>query len=77
MHLRLILLRVESTIIRPPSTCPYESRGGKHFALHQQVDKAVRDTVYDGTVAHRYECLHCQRAFRVYPQGVTRVHSSL
>lgn len=41
------------------------------------MDKAIRDTVYNDLVAHRYECLRCQRTFRVYPQGVTRAHSSL
>jgi hypothetical protein len=76
MRLRLILPRVEPTVITPPSTCPYENCGGKHFGLHQKVDKAVRDTVYNDLMAHRYECLRCQRTFRVYPQGVTRAHSS-
>jgi hypothetical protein len=71
MHLRLILPRVEPTVITLPSTCPYENCGGKHFTFHQKVDKAVRDTVYDEVVAHRYECVRCQRTFRVYPQGVT------
>jgi hypothetical protein len=77
MRLRLILPRVEPTVIILPSTCPHEHCGGKHFALHQKVDKAIRDTVYDDVVAHHYECLRCQRTFRVYPQGITQAQSSL
>lgn len=76
MRLKLILPRVEPTEITPPSVCVYDDCEGRHFALHQAVDKAVRDTVYEHVIAHRYRCLHCGRTFRVYPQGVTRAHTS-
>ena len=77
MRLRLILPRVEPTEITPPLICPYEDCEGRHFELHQKVDKAIRDTVYDDVIAYRYECLRCKRTFRVYPQGVTRAQTSL
>ena len=76
MRLRLILPRVELTEITPPSVCPYDDCEGRHFECHQKVSKAVRDTVYDDVIAHRYQCLRCQRTFRVYPQGVTRAQTS-
>ena len=77
MRLRLILPRVEPTEITPPLICPYDDCEGRHLELHQKVDKAIRDTVYDDVIAYRYECLRCKRTFRVYPQGVTRAQTSL
>jgi hypothetical protein len=53
MRLKLILPRVEPTEITLPSVCPYADCQGRHFAFHQAVDKAVRDTVYDNVVVHR------------------------
>lgn len=77
MRLRLILPRVDPPETTSPSICPYDNREGKHFELHQEVGKAVRDTVYDDVIAHRHECLHCKRTFHVYPKGVTRAQASL
>jgi transposase-like protein len=76
MRLQLILPRVEATDTNVPSVCPYEDCQGRHFRHHQQVDKAVKDTRYASVSAERYECLRCQRTFRVYPQGVTRAQTS-
>jgi hypothetical protein len=45
--------------------------------LRQEVTKALRDTVYHEVQVHRYECLRCQRTFRVYPQGTNRAQTSL
>jgi hypothetical protein len=72
MRLQLILPRMEPTNMNVPSVCPYEDCQGGHFRHHQQVDKAVKDTRYATVFAERYECLRCQRTFRVYPQGATR-----
>jgi hypothetical protein len=76
MRLQLILPRVEPADIDVPSVCPYEDCQGRHFRHHQQVDKAVKDTHYDSVSAERYECLRCQRTFRVYPSGVTQAQTS-
>lgn len=76
MRLHLILPRVEPRVMPPPSVCPYQGCGGRHFQLHQEVPKAIRDTVYGQVVAYRYECLRCHRTFRVYPPGVTRAQTS-
>jgi transposase-like protein len=72
MRLQLILPRMEPTNMNVPSVCPYEDCQGRHFRHHQRVDKAVKDTRYATVFAERYECLRCQRTFRVYPQGVIR-----
>ena len=76
MRLQLIIPRVEPTEINKPSVCPHEACQGRHFRFHQEVPKAIRDTVYPAVRAHRYECLKCKQTFRVYPQGVTRAQSS-
>lgn len=76
MRLQLILPRVEPTKMNVPSICPYADCQGRHFRQHQLVDKAVKDTHYATVSAERYECLRCQRTFRVYPQGVTRAQTS-
>jgi hypothetical protein len=68
MRLRLILPRVEPTMMTLPSICPYENCEGKHFTLHQKVDKVIRDKIYRDIVAHSYECLRCQHTFQEYPQ---------
>ena len=77
MRLKLILPRVFPTDLQPPTLCPYEGCGGRHFQFHQAVEKPLRDTRYREVEAHRYECLRCRRTFRVYPQGVTRAQTSL
>jgi hypothetical protein len=76
MRLLLILPRVEPTTITLPSICPYEGCDGTHFQFLQEVEKPLRDTKYPKVMAHRYECLRCQRTFRVYPKGVTKDHIS-
>jgi transposase-like protein len=76
MRLQLILPRVEPTVVTVPSVCPYKGCQGTHFRRHQVVDKAVNDTVYEAVTAHRHKCLRCGQTFRVYPQGVTRAHTS-
>jgi hypothetical protein len=76
MRLQLILPGVEPTVITLPSMCPYEDCEGRHFRHHQAVTKPLRDTVYPQVAAHRYECLRCQRTFRVYPPGVTKAQIS-
>jgi transposase-like protein len=76
MRLELILPRVEPTKITPPTVCPDEGCQGRHFGLLQEVDKALRDTVYVTVKAHRYRCLRCKRTFRVYPAGVSQAQTS-
>jgi len=76
MRLQLILPRVEPTDIPVPAVCPYQQCQGRHFRPHQQVDKAGKDTHYESMSAERYECLRCQRTFRVYPHGVTQAQTS-
>jgi len=76
MRLHLILPRVEPTVLTLPSTCPHEDCAGTHFRFLQEAEKPLRDTTYPKVLAHRYECLHCQRTFRVYPKGVTQDHIS-
>jgi len=77
MRLQMILPKIEPEQIVPPVVCRYKDCQGTHFRLHQDVAKPVRDTVYEQVTAHRYECLRCQRTFRVYPAGVTAAHVSL
>ena len=76
MRLRLILPRVEPSVMSLPSVCPYEDCQGRHFRRHQEVDKPLKDTEYDAVSAQRYECLRCKRTFRLYPKGVTRAQTS-
>lgn len=76
MRLQLILPRVEPTKISAPSECGLEGCQGRYFKFQQEVDKALRDTVYPAVKAQRYKCLRCGRTFRVYPQGVSRAQSS-
>ena len=76
MRLLLILPRVEPNQMIPPSTCPHERCQGRHFHFHQSVTKRLVDTVYQEVEVHRYQCLRCQRTFRVYPPGVTGAHTS-
>ena len=74
MRLHLILPRVNPTEIIPPTCCPY--CGGAYLRLHQVVSKQLRDTVYPQVKAYRYQCLRCQRTWRVYPQGVSGAQTS-
>jgi transposase-like protein len=77
MRLKLILPRIEPTVMILPTACPYAGCQGTRFEHHQEVSKSLKDTVYDVVSAHRYKCLRCERTFRVYPQGVTRAQASL
>lgn len=70
MRLNLILPVVQPNLFKSVEACPYPNCGGKHFKLHQEVDKAVRDSKYERVRALRYRCLKCRHTFRVYPQGV-------
>jgi transposase-like protein len=76
VRLQLILPRVEPGTIEMPSMCPYEGCEGKHFRHRQEVTKPLKDTRYDSVTAHRYVCLRCHRAFRLYPEGLTRAQTS-
>jgi len=69
MRLKLILPVVEAEKYKKPEACPYGC-GGEEFWLRQAVPKSVRDSKWSEVRARRYECLHCHRTFRVYPQGV-------
>ncbi len=77
MRLSIILPVVKEGEFQEPTRCPYRGCTGKHFRLHQEVDKPLRDTVYPSVKARRYQCLRCKRTFRVYPTGVSRAQTSL
>jgi hypothetical protein len=77
MRLQMLLPKVEPEYFALPTHCPYEGCPGTHFREHQVVAKAVRDTRYEQVAARRYECLRCQRTFRVYPTGISRAQVSL
>ena len=76
MRLHLILPEVDPAAQQTPTRCADGNCRSTRFRLHQQVGKAVRDTAHHHVTAQRYQCLRCGRTFRVYPQGVTRAHSS-
>lgn len=70
MRLNLILPVVNPAEHKKPTECCYANCEGKYFKVHQEVDKAVRDSKYTQVHAVRYMCLKCKRTFRVYPQGI-------
>ena len=76
MRLQLILPRVEPEKITGPKKCADEECGSKHVEFLQEVEKAIRDTVYDKVKAHRYGCLRCKGTQRAYPMGVSRAQTS-
>jgi transposase-like protein len=76
MRLHLLLSKVEPKEISEPSECVYAGCGGKRLQLHQEVEKALRDTMHQQVQAYRYRCLKCGRTFRVYPKGVSQAHTS-
>ena len=76
MRLHMLLTEVKAEQITPPTHCVEPTCQSRKFRLHQPVKKALRDTVYHEVQAHRYQCLKCQRTFRVYPQGVTAAQTS-
>ena len=69
MRLQLILPRVDPLMVTPPMSCSH--CGSTYLRLRQVVSKQLRDTVYPQVKAYRYQCLRCQRTWRVYPQGVS------
>ena len=75
MRLRLLLPKVDPKAMAEPSKCAYADCTGKGVQLHQPVNKAVRNTVYQQVEVHRYRCLKCGRTLRVYPPGVTHAAS--
>ena len=76
MRLQLLLPVVKPDEFSEPTVCQYAQCGGRHFRLHQTVAKPLRDTIYEGVTAQRYECLRCRRTFRVYPAGVSHTPTS-
>ena len=70
MRLNLILPVVDPEKWKKPEHCPFQKCNGKHFKIHQEVNKAVRDSQYKQVRARRYRCLKCGRTFRIYPQGI-------
>ncbi len=76
MRLRNVLPKVNPEMIEVPTRCVYAGCGGRKLYLRQAVTKPVRDTVYHEVVVRRYQCLKCQRTFRVYPQGIPPAQTS-
>ncbi len=76
MRLRILLPKVNPEAITVPTQCAYAGCAGRKFHLRQEVKKSLRDTVYQEVQVHRYECLKCQRTFRVYPEGANRAQTS-
>jgi transposase-like protein len=76
MRLQLILHQVKPTEFKKPLVCPHRDCQGRHYELHQEVDKPLKDAGYGTVSAHRYRCLRCKRTFRVYLKGVTRAQNS-
>jgi hypothetical protein len=76
MRLQLLLPKVEPKEISEPRECVYEGCGSKQVQMHQPVEKALRDTVYQQVQVHRYRCGKCGRTFRVYPKGVSQGQTS-
>jgi len=76
MQLHLLLAQFQAANPVLPSICPKLGCNGTKFRLHQQVNKPLRDAVYQNVIVYRYQCLHCGRTFRVYPEGVTHAHTS-
>src|SRR6266699_5190186 len=76
MRLRILLPKVNPEAITVPTRCAYIGCSGSKFHLRQEVAKPLRDTVYQEVVVHRYQCLKCQRTFRVYPEGTTSAQTS-
>ncbi len=76
MRLRIVLAKVNPDVIEVPTRCVYPGCSGRKFHLRQAVAKPLRDTVYHEVQVHRYQCVKCQRTFRVYPQGTTSAQTS-
>ncbi len=76
MRLRILLPKVNPEAITVPTRCAYAGCRGRKYYLRQEVTKPLRDTVYPEVQVHRYQCLKCQRTFRVYPEGANRAQTS-
>ncbi len=76
MRLRIVLPKVNPEALTIPMRCAYAGCGGRKFHLRQEVAKPLRDTVYHEVQVHRYQCLKCQRTFRVDPEGTTSAQTS-
>jgi transposase-like protein len=76
MRLHLLLPKVEPEKWEEPTRCVYPGCAGKRFRLHQPVKKPLRETIYQEVQVYRYQCLKCQRTFRVYPQGTSGAQTS-
>ena len=72
MRLQLLLPKVDPKEMNEPAECVYTDCGSKQVKMHQQVEKALRDTMYSHVEVYRYRCLKCGRTFRVYPKGVSQ-----
>ena len=53
-----------------PSRCP--SCTGETFQRWGKVNKPVKDNRIEQVRVYRYQCNHCRRTFRHYPEGVDR-----
>ena len=76
MRLHFLLPAVQPAALAPPTAGPHPDCSGPLLRFHQAVVKPLRATRYPQVAAHRYECLRCQRTFRVYPPGVPRASTS-
>ena len=76
MRLKLLLPPVRPDVYTEPVVCPSRGCKGTRFNLRQESHKPLRDTLLSAVVAHRCQCLRCNRTFRVYPTGVSHAQSS-
>ncbi len=57
---------------------PYDGCEGTRFRRRQDLRKPVQDTLVSQVsqvVARRYQCVRCERTFRVYPTGGSKAHN--
>ena len=77
MRLSVRISPVEPGVYELPERCPHSNCDGQHFEKHQDhCAKAIRDPKYETVEAQRCRCLRCERAFRVYPKGVSQAQQS-
>lgn len=79
MRISVRIPQLEPNTLAVPTRCPlkhpktHRRCTGTQFKLHQvHCRKPVRDLRHTAVTVQRYRCLKCQRAFRVYPQGVSQ-----
>jgi hypothetical protein len=77
MRIRVTLPKVVPDVYDLPETCPHGC-GGQHYKPHGQQgeSKPLRDPTYHEVRSYRWECVRCQRDFRVYPCGVSGAQQS-